>query len=189
MNKGNIELVVGGTFVALPGMGADIDFETENPPVPKIPGVDPRLKEFADTFDELQLETIRAAAPEYKPMSGRLDPFTFERMKAGVGEWSAVTRRIVYNFKDACDHALAVCAMWREEDLALQEITARQEKKKAVKEAEAKTRILMEGTKEFEVEQARLAWRDAVRKRNEALRLLDADVTAKRLAYRTLRDS
>ncbi len=118
-----------------------------------------------------------------------MDPVDYERMKMSVGTWSVLIDKAVVTFQDTCEHALALCRLWVQEDKELAEIAEQREKKTVKKEADVKTEILVEGTKAYEVEQARLAWREAVRKRNELVKQWNDYVEQMRNEYRRLRDS
>lgn len=187
MNKGNLENVLGGAFVALPGLNGEVEDSVDHGPA--FLQVDLPEKIFEKTFDSAVLEEVRKHAPKYQELSGRFDPFDYERMKTSVGTWSVLIEKPVITFQDACEHALALCRLWVQEDGELAQLAEVREKKQVVKEAEAKTNILVEGTKEYAVEQARLEWREAVKQRDEVTKQWKEYVDAKRKYYQTLRDS
>lgn len=181
----NIEKVLGGAFIARDGYEGEVDTE-ENP---SIPGVNVPEKVFEKTFDAEVLERSRNSAPKYKELSGRFDPFSIEKMLRTVGTWSVLIDRSVVTFKDACDHAMALCGLWRGEDQELMVIAEKRENQQAKKEADDKASIFVEGTKAYEVEQARIEWKEAVRQRNEAMEKWNKFVEDKRNHYRQLRDN
>lgn len=187
MSKGNLENVLGGTFVALPGLNGEVESEVDHGPA--LLGIDVPTRVFEKTFDGNALDGLRKHAPKYKELAGRFDPFDYERMKMSVGTWSVLIDKAVVTFQDTCEHALALCRLWVQEDKELAEIAEQREKKTVKKEADVKTEILVEGTKAYEVEQARLAWREAVRKRNELVKQWNDYVEQMRNEYRRLRDS
>ena len=185
MSKGNIENVLGGAFNALPGLNGEVDGEVSH--APAIPGLNLPEKVFEKSFDAEALETARKYAPAYKALSGRFDPFDYERMKISAGTWSVLIEKSIMTFKDACEHAQALCRLWFEEDKELAQLALAKEQKGVDKEVAAKTNILIEGTKEYNVEQARLAWRAAVKQRNEITKQWNDYVDAKRKEYHDLR--
>lgn len=187
MSKGNLENVLGGVFTALPGLNGEVEAEVDH--TPAIPGLNLPEKVFEKSFDAAVLENTRKHAPKYKALSGRFDPFEYDRMKTSAGTWSVLIDKAVVTFSDACEHALALCRLWVQEDEELAKLAEIREKKEAQKEAEEKTQIMVEGTKAYEVEQARLAWREAVRQRNEITKQWNEYVDAKRKEYHRLRDS
>lgn len=184
--SGNIEKVLGGSFLAKNGFDGEIEGEDDNP---EIPGINVPEKVFEKTFDPDALEKAKATAPKYKEMSGRFDPFSIEKMLLSAGTWSVLIERQVVTFQDACDHAKGLCALWRREDQELAEIAEKRADRQVKKEVASKTDILVEGTKAYEVEQARLEWKEAVRQRNKAVSDWNKYVEEKRNHYRELRDS
>lgn len=187
MSKGNLENVLGGAFVALPGLNGEVE-DTVDHGKPFV-GIDVPEKVFEKTFDSSVLAEITKHAPKYKLLSGRFDPFEYERMKTSVGTWSVLVNKPVITFQDACEHALALCRLWVQEDVELANIAEVREQRAITKEVEAETNILVEGTKEYEIEQARLAWREAVKQRNEITKQWNEYVDAKRKHYHQLRDN
>lgn len=187
MNKGNLENVLGGTFVALPGLNGEVEDNVDHGPA--FVGIDLPDKVFEKTFDGELLENMRKHAPKYKEWSGRFDPFEYDRMKMSVGTWSVLVDKSLVTFTDACEHALALCRLWVQEDEELAKIAEVREKREVEKEVAAKTNILVEGSKEYEIEQARLEWREAVKKRNEITKQWNEYVNAKRSRYHELRDN
>lgn len=179
MKTGNIEEILKIPFDAtrFPPMQ-----EGEEPAqeIPYIP-MDVPEKIFEKTFDVDLLETCKKRAQTYEPMAGRFDPFNYELMKGSVGAWSALIQKHVVTFEDACDHAMKLCEMWKEEDGELKEIAQR-----SAEQAEPKKFI--EGTREYEIEQARLAWRKAVKDRNDVVKEANEKVDRLRNHYRKLRD-
>jgi len=181
MKTGNLEQILGMAFDATritPDENQEETFSSD----PFIP-VDVPEKIFEKTFDTDMLKSCRKRAETYKPMAGRFDPFDYELMKGSVGAWSALINKHVITFGDACDHALKLSRLWKEEDAELEEISKRNSEK-----ADAKANLYIEGTKEFEIEKARLAWRAAVQRRNEVVRLANEEVDAVRKRYHLLRD-
>lgn len=187
MNKGNIENVLGGVFVALPGLNGEVEDDIDHGPA--FVGIDLPDKVFEKTFDGEALEAARTHAPKYKDWSGRFDPFEYDRMKMSVGTWSVLIDKSVITFQDALEHALALCRLWVQEDVELAQLAEVREKRETEKEVAAKTNILVEGTKEYEVEQARLEWREAVKQRNSVTKQWNEYVDAKRKHYQHLRDN
>ena len=180
MKTGNIKELLGMAFDAtLVKPDDQEEIQSEDPFIP----LDMPEKIFEKTFDTDTLKLCRKRAAPYKPMAGRFDPFDYELMRGSVGAWSAHINKHVITFGDACDHALKLSKLWKEEDAELEEIAQRNSEK-----AEPKANIHVEGTKEFEIEKARLAWREAVQKRNEIVRLANEEVDAVRKHYHLLRD-
>lgn len=187
MNKGNLENVLGGAFVAMPGLNGEVEETVDHGPA--FVGIDLPDKVFEKTFDADMLENTRKHAPKYKDWSGRFDPFEYDRMKMSVGTWSVLVDKPVITFEDACQHALALCRLWVQEDEELTKLAEVREKRVVEKEVATKTNILVPGTKEFDIEEARLEWRGAVRQRNELLKEWNAYVEVKRKRYQELRDN
>lgn len=187
MNKGNLENVLGGSFTVSPGLNGEVDSSVDHEPL--LPGVGSPTIEFDKTYDAARLETIEGHAPKYKDLIGRFNPFDYQRMKISVGTWSVLINKAVVTFEDAIEHALALCRLWVQEDEELARIAEQREVEKVKKEVKAKTEILIEGTHAYNVEQARLAWKEAVRLRNETVKQWDEYVKAKREEYRQLRDA
>ena len=187
MNKGNLENVLGGAFVALPGLNGEVEDGVDHGPA--FLQIDLPEKVFEKTFDAAVLSEIGKHAPKYNALSGRFDPFEYERMKTSVGTWSVLIEKPVITFQDACEHALALCRLWVQEDVELAQLAEIREKKMVEREAEAKTNIMVEGTKEYAIEQARLEWREAVRQRNEVTKQWNEYVDLKRKHYHALRDN
>lgn len=187
MSKGNLEKLLGGSFTALPGLNGEIEAEVnhEEP----LPGINVPDRIFEKSFNGEALENLRKHAPKYKELIGRFDPFDYERMKTSAGTWSVLIEKPVITFKDTCEHALALCRLWVQEDKELAEAAQTKQTKEVSKEVAAKTNILIEGTKEYAVEQARLAWREAVRQRNEITKQWNEYVDTKRKEYHQLRDN
>lgn len=156
---------------------------------PSFLKVDVPEKVFEKTFDQEALDAARKHAPKYKELVGRFDPFEYEKMRSSAGTWSVLIDRLVVTFGDACAHALGVCELWVKEDKELAEIAENKERTKVEKEAKSKAEVFLEGSKAFQVEEARLAWREAVRQRNEIVGQWDEYVKQMRIRYRTLRDS
>lgn len=186
MNKGNLENVLGGSFIVQPGLKGEVDKVDHGPAFLQV---DLPEKVFEKTYDADVLAEIAKHAPKYQEWNGRFDPFEYNRMKASSGTWSVLIEKSVITFQDACEHALALCRLWVQEDAELAQLAEIREKKQVDKEVTAKTNIMVEGTKEYEVEQARLAWREAVKQRNEITKQWNEYVDATRKHYHTLRDS
>lgn len=187
MSKGNLEKLLGGSFTALPGLNGEIDVQIAQKEL--IPGLNSSERIFEKTFDGEALEKLRKYAPTYKALTGRFDPFDYERMKTSAGTWSVLIEKPVITFTDACEHAQALCRLWLEEDKQLAVFDAQRDRKVIDKEVTAKTNILIEGTKEYNIEQARLAWREAVKQRNEITKQWNDYVEVKRKEYHNLRDN
>lgn len=146
---------------------------------------------FEKTFDAELLNTSRkkAAKYKYKQMAGRNDPFDPAIMLQFTGAWSTLIEKTVITFPDACDHAIQLCKLWAQEDKELQAIADMREQRRLEKIVEKVGDLFTEGTKEYEVEQLRIKWREAVRQRNEITAQWNKYVEDCRNAYRTLRDS
>lgn len=187
MNKGNIENVLGGVFVALPGLNGEVEDSIDHGEA--FVHVDLPEKVFEKTFDGEALEAARTHAPKYKDWNGRFDPFEYDRMKMSTGTWSVLIDKPVITFQDTLEHALALCRLWVQEDEELTKLAEVREKRVVEKEVAAKTNIMVEGTKEYDVEQARLEWREAVKQRNTITKQWNEYVDAKRKYYQELRDS
>lgn len=178
MNTGNLELVLGGSFSA----GETPVTTSER----LIEGDGPEMV-FEKTFDQERLDFSISKGVPYKPLSGRNDPFDLDYMRKSIGAWSALIHRTVITFGDACEHAIQLTYLWAEEDKELAAISQTKVETKREKMVAAKTNIYIEGTKEYEIEEARVAWREAVRVRNEKMVELNATVEAARARYRALR--
>lgn len=187
MSKGNLENVLGGVFVAGPGLEAEVESNVDHGPA--LIGVDSPEILFKKTYNEESHKSAKEFAPKYKEISGRPDPFDTERMILSMGTWSVLTNKSVMSFAEALEHALALCRLWQQEDEELAKISQTRKKREADREAVAKTNIMVEGTHEYEVEQARLAWREAVRQRNEITKQWNDYVASVRERYHQLRDS
>lgn len=181
--KGNLEELLQGAFLALPLPDEDFELdELENN----------RLKEFNHTVDFEYVQDAYQHAPSYKRLKGRSDPFNFEQLKGFVGDWSKLIDRPVITFYDAVDHALALCQMWVEED----EVLAAMAEGRADEvvgpvapppEPEIVERPQLKSTKE-EIEEARQAWKEAIRQRDETLKYWKEHTRVLHQRYIALRD-
>ena len=174
--NGNLESLLGGKFVAGENLESSIEV--------KQPTFESPEKTFENSISEEIEVRARQLAFEYNQLHGRFDPFNLDVMRASVGTFSVLIRKPIITYQDACDHAVALTGLWKEEDSELKEL---REAKSRQKEIEDKTNILKEGTKEYEIEQARVAWREAVKKRNEIVEEWNKYVEILRTRYRDLR--
>lgn len=186
MNKGNLEQVLGGTFVAQPGFEGEVEGDVDAPA--SIPGMTSPERIFESGFDAEVAANKSKFAPPYKKISGRFDPFQHEQLKASVGTWSMLINRPVVTFEDTCEHAMALCRMWVQEDKEMEVLVEKRKKEAIQREANNQIDIMVEGTKAYAVEQARIAWREGVKKRDEIVKQWNDYVGALRTEYRRLRD-
>ena len=190
MNTGNLEEILGKHFDV-----GDGDWDGEKVPEPapapteSLLGIDVPDLIFDKSFDPGLLERSRAVAEDYRMMAGRPDPFNYELMKQSVGAWSTLINRPVITFEDACDHAVQLCKLWAEEDRDVQMLSIAKAEATFEKEVAAQTNILDDTTKEYQIEEAKLAWREAVRQRNKIVKEWTEYVEVMRNRYRTLRDN
>lgn len=136
-------------------------------------------EEFESTFDQEKLEDYRARAPAFKRMSGRFDPFDYEFMKPLLegASYSTFLKRPVITFDDALDHSILLARFWAEEDEA-SELTRQKEEETWVPPP-----LVADTTRADRIEAARIAWKEAVAKRNEAVAQWNDYVAALRLRY------
>lgn len=176
----NIKNLLGGAFVADVGVQK---FEVN------LVGVDTPKMTFDQSFDQDELDKLSKYAPKFKPLTGRFNPFDTEKLRASVGDWSALINKPVITFQDACEHAAKLCRMWVEEDKELAMVQEAREKAQLEKEVNKAVAIMTEGTKEYAIEQARVEWREAVTEAKRVTAEQNAKVKEKRDYYRNLRDS
>ncbi len=177
----NLENVLGGKFDAVEG-------SVERVPKPPHLLTAP-IPTFEKTFDAERLATLNAHAPKFATLSGRFNPLSEEKLRISVGTWSVLINKAVVTFDDACDHAMALCRLWQQEDVEIQAMAISNTSRIAKKKAAEETDIMNPESKAYALEQARVAWKDAVRRRNEAVRQWDAYVEATRNEYRRLRNT
>ena len=176
----NIKNLLGAAFVA--------DVGIQKPAVNMV-GFDTPEMTFDQSFDQEKLDKLSKYAPQFKLLTGRFDPFEPEKLRASVGDWSALINKPVITFQDACEHAAKLCRMWVEEDKELAMIAEARHKAEVEKEASKAVAIMTEGTKEYAIEQARIEWREAVTEAKRVTAEQNAKVKEKRDYYRNLRDS
>ena len=176
----NIKNLLGAAFVA------DVGIQQ---PATNMLGFDTPEMTFDQSFDQDELDKLSKYAPQFKPLTGRFDPFEPEKLRASVGDWSALINKPIITFTDACDHAARLCRMWVEEDKELAMVQEAREKAQVEKEVNKAVAIMTEGTKEYAIEQARVEWREAVTEAKRVAAEQNAKVKEKRDYYRNLRDS
>ena len=179
--KGNIENLLGGSFIATPNGTGEVEYKENSLPF------DLPEKVVERTYDAEVLRRAMGESSRYREMTGRYNPFTMEKLMASAGTWSMLIERSVINFEDACDHAAALTHIWHTEDVENDEIASLRTQRRVEKEAAAQTAIMTEGTHEYEVEQARLAWRQAVAERDTIRAQMEEKVRIAREHYRKLR--
>ena len=141
----------------------------------------PQKTIFDETFDQEELDGAMKRAPVFTKMSGRFDPFELDRMRDMLegSHYSTFLKRSIMTFKDALDHSIQLCRFWAEEDASTEAARPEEEErlKFAIPEPEPDT------TLDDACEAARLAWKEAVAKRNEAMEQWNAYVAELRLRY------
>ena len=70
----------------------------------------------------------KKAAPKYKTIKGRSDPFDLDAIHNSIKNqiYSEYLKKHITNIQEACWHAEYQCSKWREEDLAEAEATRKQ---------------------------------------------------------------
>lgn len=141
----------------------------------------PQQTIFDETFDQEELDGAMKRAPVFTKLSGRFDPFELERMRDMLegSHYSTFLKRSIMTFKDALDHSIQLCRFWAEEDEAAE--ASRQEEEERLKFDIPEPEV--ERPEDEALEAARLAWKDAVAKRNEAMEQWNAYVAELRLRY------
>lgn len=133
---------------------------------------------FDKTFDAEALESAVSRAPVFHKLTGRFDPFEVDRMRVMLegAHYSTFLHRPILAFRDCLDHSIQLCRFWAEEDAATE----------AAKQKENPEWVAPPPTsndKDERIEAARVAWKDAVAKRKEAVAQWDAYVAEMRLRY------
>lgn len=125
-------------------------------------------------------------APAYRVKANRFDPFDPEYLLSVIGLYSPFLFRPIFTIEDSVLHSTAICEKWQEEDSEyIDRAGIYREKWKEREEALKNT----PGTREYEVERARIAWKEAVAQRKDIVRQWDVYVAACRDRYRSLRES
>ncbi len=133
---------------------------------------------FDDVFSQEVLDAYVARQPTWKDLTGRFDPFDYERLRDLFDgqSYSTFLNRPVLTFKDACDHSILLAQFWAQEDLDTEE--ARQEELSLVPDEPD-----IKGDYAERVALARQGWKDAVLERKQTLEKLDAKVSAMRVRW------
>lgn len=182
----NIKDVLGGAFTA--SLDKEGDFEG-GVSTPKLIDIEAPDVVFCNGIDMEALEASKNMADKFNELSGRFDPFDLDKLEDSVGNWSTLIGRHIITFEDTLFHAAALCALWKAEDGELEQIARMKADNLLKKEAKAAVAVFKEGTKEYEIEQARLAWREGIRKRDSIIAEWTEYVSKLRKRYQELRDS
>lgn len=135
---------------------------------------------FDSTFDADLLEEFSSRAPSFQMLTGRFDPFSVERLRPLLegGQYSTFITRQIITFRDALEHAFKLSQFWREEDDSVVVLTQEQKEQQL-----AHHPVIDEADPADACELAKIAWKDAVRQRAEAMEQWDAYVAEYRLRY------
>lgn len=177
---GNISDSIGGTFVVRDNLEfyiqADDEFDAASAD-----------DQFDEDYNEGAVKEAMALAPSYEEKETRANPWERGSLKRSLGVYSLILGRPLETFGDTVQHALELCRMWEIEDKENQRYFEDKKKDRLNEVVDKKTRHMVPGTHEYELEEARVAWKNAVRLRNETMATLNNSVEKARARFQMLK--
>lgn len=155
--------------------------------LPVLPVVKGPHTVFDETYDSDLLHEYRARAHKYKTMTGRFDPFDVDRMRKMLegAHYSTFLQRPILTFKDALDHSIQICLFWADEDGDLDLVYQTGSEEASTEPQEAVPNLT--GKKSEQLEEARIAWRNACAQRNKIVQEWNDYVAVLRVRYQSLK--
>lgn len=148
---------------------------------------------FESEYSEDLVDAARKRAQVFKDKRGRFDPFEKRYLKSLVltASYSGLLKRSIISVKDAISHSLQMCIFWADEDGAFDTPLSAQELPQGTQLElipEEKPQPKYSGNRDEKIEQARIAWKEAVSNRDRIYAEWNEYVIACRNRYKFERD-